>query len=85
METPRARELEQQWKIRTDMLRAEYRANIQRLYAVMGLAQKNCDACGRAIWFVRTERGRFAPFTDDGVSHFADCPKADELRRLRAQ
>lgn len=37
--------------------------------------------CGREIWFIRMKSGRCSPITDEGLSHFADCPNAADFRK----
>lgn len=39
-----------------------------------------CRGCGRKIWWIVTKNGKKAPYTDEGLNHFADCPKANEFR-----
>lgn len=39
---------------------------------------KRCGGCQRER--VTTKNGKSAPFTADGLNHFADCPKADRFR-----
>lgn len=57
------------------------RERVRNLYALLGLKSRPCTKCGRMIWLSMGARGRVMPFTDDAVSHFADCPRADEFRR----
>ena len=40
-----------------------------------------CKACGVQLAFVRHRNSKLAPYTLDGVNHFATCPKADQFRR----
>lgn len=40
-----------------------------------------CKACGTQLAFVRHRNGKIAPYTLDGVNHFATCPKAEQFRR----
>lgn len=42
-----------------------------------------CKSCGVAITFVKTERGHLMPVTQEGTSHFADCPDARLYRKRR--
>lgn len=43
--------------------------------------QSNCKACGRRVWWVKMRSGKLNPITDELISHFADCPRAEELRK----
>ena len=43
----------------------------------------SCKGCGRTIWFVRLKSGKLAPYTVDGINHFADCPAAAQFKRKR--
>lgn len=56
----------------------------------------NCRACGKEIVFLRTSTGKSIPVNkettdaadvhydkDRHISHFADCPKANEFRKGR--
>ena len=55
--------------------------NIRQLLMVTGRPGE-CRACGRDIyWLEMRKSGKFAPYTLEGVNHFADCPKADEFRK----
>lgn len=42
-----------------------------------------CRGCGCEVWWVVTEHGRRAPVEQDGISHFARCPKATDFRQKR--
>lgn len=42
---------------------------------------EQCKDCGRTIWFIRGKSGKFNPVTDEGLSHFIDCPGAARFRR----
>lgn len=39
-----------------------------------------CTACGKKIWWVKTKNAKNAPYTEEGINHFADCPKANQFR-----
>lgn len=43
--------------------------------------KRPCRACGTPLWFIRTRAGKLLPMCADGVSHFANCPNADQFRR----
>jgi len=57
-----------------------YREAIVKLYRVLGFDEGNCRSCGRRIWWVITKNKKPAPYTADGISHFADCPGAENHR-----
>jgi hypothetical protein len=42
-----------------------------------------CRSCGVAIVFVETSKGRRMPVTQEGISHFIDCPGAATHRRRK--
>lgn len=60
------------------------KANIVRLLNTIGNAD-HCKGCGRPIWWVTTKHSRSMPVTDEGASHFSDCPSAAEFRRSEAE
>lgn len=39
-----------------------------------------CKGCGSPIYWVRHKNGRVGPYSENGLSHFIDCPKADQFR-----
>ena|GEM_PF-6536872 len=61
----------------------EYRDRIEKLLAISGADKGRCRACGKEIWWLKTKSGKAMPWTRDGVSHFADCPQANQFRRPR--
>ena len=43
--------------------------------------KRPCGTCGVQLWFVRhIDSGRLAPYTYQGINHFANCPFAAEFR-----
>jgi hypothetical protein len=40
-----------------------------------------CRACGKSIYWVRHLNGKCAPYTEAGLNHFIDCPRAQEFKR----
>lgn len=54
----------------------EVRKRFRTVFTAMGAQQRECKLCKRPIWFLGKN-----PFSDDGVSHFADCPEAEKFRR----
>ena len=74
----------------TDVINADraavvafYREAIAAMLKVQGIPPVACSSCGRQIWFIRTAAGRSAPYTADGISHFADCRTAAQHRGPR--
>jgi hypothetical protein len=60
----------------------ELRLRIVALLHVMGDARP-CRSCGAMITWVATRHGRLAPYTAEGLNHFADCPDAQWFRRQK--
>lgn len=42
-----------------------------------------CRGCGRSIWWVTHVNGRTAPYTEEALNHFVDCPERDQFRKTR--
>lgn len=61
---------------------AQMRINIRALLDHVGDLAR-CKGCGVEIWWIKTRAGRRAPYTQDGLNHFADCPQAERFRRTR--
>ncbi|MGB0714250.1 MAG: hypothetical protein ACPGXK_00115 [Phycisphaerae bacterium] len=57
-------------------LPSDIRKRFESIFTVLGLPARPCKRCGRIIYFVGKK-----PYTDDGVSHYVDCPKASDLGR----
>lgn len=53
--------------------------NVLRLLKQVGDESK-CKGCGATIYWVRHKNGKKAPYTVEGLNHFADCPKAQSFR-----
>ncbi|MFN0093509.1 MAG: hypothetical protein ACKVVT_01865 [Dehalococcoidia bacterium] len=59
---------------------AELRRDMERL--LKGVGQSGtCSACSAPIFWLLTKNHRAIPYTLAGKPHFADCPKADQMRR----
>lgn len=56
------------------------RANIKKILALTG-KQGQCRGCGVDIWWLRHNGGAAAPYTIEGLNHFADCPKAKDFKK----
>lgn len=59
---------------------ADLRKRIEMLLAIVG-DKGRCRGCGAEIWWVKTRRGKPAPYDTDGLSHFATCPQAKTFRK----
>lgn len=55
---------------------------IAEILKVCGSPAK-CKKCGADIWFMTTYKGNQIPYNEDGITHFADCPFADEFRKKK--
>jgi len=54
---------------------------IKKLLSLVG-SQGKCKGCGAEIWWVlHLANGTRAPYTAEGLNHFATCIKAKEFRR----
>lgn len=53
--------------------------NIKRLLKQVGREGK-CKGCDREIWWVEHNSGKAAPYTNEALNHFADCPDAQRFR-----
>lgn len=58
----------------------QLRENIGTLLHQIG-EKGNCRGCGREIWWVRHKNGKKAPYTSEGLNHFADCPVGDRFKK----
>lgn len=59
----------------------QHRKQIGALLGLIAEEVRPCQRCKRTIWMVRMKSGKLAPYTDDAVNHFADCPHAAEFRQ----
>jgi hypothetical protein len=62
---------------------ARLSANILKLLSLVAKECRACRACGMTIYMVEHANGKMAPYTADGVNHFANCPKAEQFRKPR--
>ena len=59
----------------------DVRVRIANMLSLVAREVRPCKACGRTIYMLpMTASGRLNPFTDDAVSHFSDCPNAEDFR-----
>lgn len=59
----------------------DFRVRIRALLKLIAFETRDCRACNQQIWMVKMANGKTMPVSQDGVSHFADCPNAAEFRR----
>ena len=63
----------------------ELRNNIKLLLNNVGdrgtCGQGPTPGCGAEIWWVKHSNGKVAPYTEDGLNHFANCEKAENFRK----
>lgn len=43
--------------------------------------RSKCKGCGKEIWWIVHASGSVAPYTEEGLNHFINCPKAKDFRR----
>jgi hypothetical protein len=48
--------------------------------ATGGAPVRYCRGCGRNVWWLAMPSGKRAPYTTEGLSHFVDCPQAQQFR-----
>jgi hypothetical protein len=66
-----------------DAVLDKLRSNIELLYKTIGASPGTCTGptCTEPVWWVLTKNGKRAPFTADGLNHFADCPDRERFRK----
>jgi len=47
----------------------------------LGVGISKCQRCGEDIIWLKTKNGKQMPTTLELISHFANCPSADEFRK----
>ena len=47
----------------------------------LGANITDCKKCGKKIFFISTKMGNLMPTNLNLISHFADCPNANEFRK----
>jgi len=52
------------------------RADLSCMKLPASSRRATCRGCGETIYFVRTEKEKWAPFNPDGTSHFGTCSHA---------
>jgi Glu-tRNA(Gln) amidotransferase subunit E-like FAD-binding protein len=62
-------------------LAPEVRERIAKMLTLVAKEVRQCKRCRRTIYMLpMAKTGKLNPFTDDGVSHFSDCPHAEDFR-----
>jgi hypothetical protein len=60
------------------------RRQVRAMLRLVAVEVRPCKRCGRELFMLKMNNsGNLNPFTDDAVSHFADCPDAASFRRSR--
>jgi hypothetical protein len=57
---------------------------IKRLLTLTANEIRPCKACQATIYMVIHNNGKTAPYTEDGLNHFINCPNAGQFRRGNA-
>lgn len=56
-------------------------SNIKKLLDAAGEVGA-CKGCGKTIWWIRHRTsGKPAPYTEEGLNHFADCPQRAQFKK----
>lgn len=57
---------------------------VKKLLDLVAHEIRPCSGCGTVIYIVHHHKtGKDAPYTEDAVNHFLNCPHAAEFRRRR--
>lgn len=65
--------------------RFDHERAIKTIMLSSGAKRDRCSSCGARVWFLKHANGRTGVYTDRGLSHFADCPKASSHRPKTGQ
>ncbi len=57
------------------VLGAAEKEQVRKTLLALATVVAPCKACGRQLYFCTSKTGAKVPLTDDGVSHFKDCPE----------
>jgi len=60
------------------------KGNIEKLLDQLG-DRAICKGCGRQIWWVTHRNGKKAPYTNEALNHFADCPESEKFRNKKLE
>ena len=61
--------------------RITLRANIEAILRNTADDIRPCLKCDATIFLIKHKNGKKAPYTIDGTNHFANCPKAEALKK----
>jgi len=61
----------------------EFEKIIEERLNGLGIKFTKCKKCGKKILFLPTKSGKQMPVTLGFISHFADCPSANEFRKSK--
>jgi hypothetical protein len=53
------------------------------IYDLTGLQSGHCRSCGAVIYWGRSPKGKAIPLNHRGMSHFLDCPHANQHSRKK--
>jgi hypothetical protein len=56
---------------------------VRHLLTLIAEEIRPCKACEATLYFVRHTNGARAPYTEDAVNHFVNCPKANDFKRRK--
>lgn len=63
------------------MSMAKLLQNIRFLLNMIG-THDFCKGCGKEIWWVvHPKTNKSMPINSEGLSHFADCPRAEDFKK----
>jgi len=62
----------------------KWETRLKRMLVIVGTPGR-CKGCDTAIYWVTTRRDAMVPYTAEGLSHFADCPKATQFRKRKTR
>ena len=57
---------------------------MRRLLELAAIEKRPCRACGAMLYFIQHANGKRAPYTDDGLNHFVNCPDAARFKGKEA-
>lgn len=59
---------------------------VKKLLELVAHEIRPCSRCGTTIYLVHhSKTSRVAPYTEDAVNHFLNCPHAEEFRRKKSE
>ena len=58
-----------------------FESEIENRIRKLGTEIVKCNKCGQEIFWIKTKSGKAAPITLKLISHFVDCPNANDFRK----